>query len=1111
MKNKTLEILKFFIGWPLTIIALIFIAKFIVPNTHAVITAVKNVHFFFLFLGILSLIIYFYIRCYFWQQMLFLKGTIISLKEMTWLWGSSEFHRYIPGNIWTLLGRTTNFAQKNISKTVTFSLFLQEIEFIVVSSLLLSLFAMSFIMYGIFPHFHYTEILIVLIDIAALIGIFCFLANKTIGLSRFITSRQKHSGWEESKFEKILLHVLPKYPLQTNVKLFTIQTIAMFFFGLGTYFSISSFNLLYPLYIPTFIGFFIFSLLVGYLSFITPMGLGVREGVITTGLSKFMPVSLAGFSALFARFVFIFSELLFLLSAYYWYTSKNRYVLRLESLLKKHWQEILLALFITVYVLYMASASFARYDNFYAGRFDLGNMDQTVWNTLHGRIFQTTDANGTNIVSRLAFHADFILILLAPFYLLWQDPKMLLAIQTIVLALGSLFVYLIAKDVLKNRNIALLFSCAYLLNPAVNFTNLYDFHPVTLATTFLLGAFYYVKKQKYIWFILFLILAGLTKEEVWVITGLFGLYLVLLSKGNAVRNMLLKICGICIFLLSIGITYYLVIHAIPAAKGGEHFALSYYSDFGSSPSQILKTIFLNPGKTILTIIQPGSLLYLLQLFGHVGFLSFLSPLFLIFAGPDLAVDLLSNNSQFHQIYYQYSASITPFIFISAIYGFSVFVKRFPKLHRQLIYYLLITTVLSAYFWGPLPGSAHPSLTMFDSPLQDSKIIENFLNDIPKKYSIAATNNLGAHLSHRQKIFTVPIGINQADIVVFLLNDLTAQPSLETQKKMAENMKRDKRYIEIYKKGDFIVFEKRDLYIQKEPNAMHARLFPLSIPSLQHRDYIGGSITYEKKISNKQFSITTLISYESDGLKQYALMETPTKPMPKTGFPVVILAHDISSSPYNTMYSDSYIADYFAAKGFLVLKPDYRGVANSETDDISLAPLPYSADVLNLVSSLSSVHEADTKNIFLWGQGLGGEVALKVLEITGDNEDVALKHAIKGAVLWAPIIDPSQWANETQKYNNIAKRFGTLQANPIFWESISPRNYIDDVQTPVEIDQGTDDVIIPYTSSIELYNDLVSFNKNAKLRLFPHDDHDLSKYSKQTLNNNAEFFKKLITY
>jgi dipeptidyl aminopeptidase/acylaminoacyl peptidase len=229
------------------------------------------------------------------------------------------------------------------------------------------------------------------------------------------------------------------------------------------------------------------------------------------------------------------------------------------------------------------------------------------------------------------------------------------------------------------------------------------------------------------------------------------------------------------------------------------------------------------------------------------------------------------------------------------------------------------------------------------------------------------------------------------------------------------------------------------------------------------------------------------------------------------YPVVIMNHDITpNKPYDTVTSDATLVDYFARKGFLVIKPDYRGVGNSEADPTSLAPLPYSADVLNLISSLKTIPEADTMNVFLWGQRLGGEVALKTLEVAGDNADATIKNAVKGAVVWSPSIDPSQWGNDRTMYDGIVQNFGSPSMNPLFWQSISVKNYLDDIKAPIEIDQGTADNIISYTSSIELYNDLVSFNKNAKLRLFSNDTHNFSKYRTTVLDGNVTFFKKLIS-
>lgn len=189
--------------------------------------------------------------------------------------------------------------------------------------------------------------------------------------------------------------------------------------------------------------------------------------------------------------------------------------------LSTYWREIMLGLSIVVFSIYFTLVSFLRYTNFYAGKFDLGNMSQTVWNTLHGRIFLLTDPNGTETVSRLATHADFILILLAPFYALWSDPRMLLLIQVVLTALGAIFVYLLGQEIVKNKNISLIFALLYLLNPSVQRTIIYDFHAVVLATTFFLGAFYFLIKKKYIWFLVFGILAAITKEQVWLTLSFF--------------------------------------------------------------------------------------------------------------------------------------------------------------------------------------------------------------------------------------------------------------------------------------------------------------------------------------------------------------------------------------------------------------------------------------------------------------------------------------------------------------------------------------------------------------------------------------------------------------
>jgi hypothetical protein len=106
---------------------------------------------------------------------------------------------------------------------------------------------------------------------------------------------------------------LPGYKLKEKIVLTIISTVTFFIFGVATLIAsqaIFQFNI--KIYVQLS-AFFTFALLAGYLSFITPMGIGVREGIITLGLSKITSAATAGFLSIFSRIVLIISELIFLL------------------------------------------------------------------------------------------------------------------------------------------------------------------------------------------------------------------------------------------------------------------------------------------------------------------------------------------------------------------------------------------------------------------------------------------------------------------------------------------------------------------------------------------------------------------------------------------------------------------------------------------------------------------------------------------------------------------------------------------------------------------------------------------------------------------------------
>ncbi len=66
-----------------------------------------------------------------------------------------------------------------------------------------------------------------------------------------------------------------------------------------------------------------------------------------------------------------------------------------------------------IYFVVFSAFTMNRHEVYSSARFDLGNMDQAVWNTSEGRILEATSEDGENR-SRLANHADFLLLLFAP-------------------------------------------------------------------------------------------------------------------------------------------------------------------------------------------------------------------------------------------------------------------------------------------------------------------------------------------------------------------------------------------------------------------------------------------------------------------------------------------------------------------------------------------------------------------------------------------------------------------------------------------------------------------------------------------------------------------------
>jgi len=395
-----------------------------------------------------------------------------------------------------------------------------------------------------------------------------------------------------------------------------------------------------------------------------------------------------------------------------------------------------------------AALSVLRQQAFATGRFDLGNMVQAVWSTAHGHALQVTNLYGAQS-SRLAAHVDPILVVYAPLWWIWPSPDLLLVTQALVVATGAWPVFLLAREHLGSARAGLGFALAYLIYPATGWLTLNEFHPVALATPFLLFVFWYLDNDRLLGFALFAVAAALCKEEIGLVIAGFGVWYAL-GRRRWLAGGTIGALGLAWSVIAIAV----VIPHFHA--GGESDFYGRYSEVGGSAAGIVKTTFTHPARIAHAAFTQRHLHYVLDLVGPLAGLCLLAPLALVAALPELALNLLSATPTQTSIHFHYTAGLIPPLVIASIFGAS----RLSRWTLPVAALVVLATLVANYRLGPIPGWRHvPGGSHFESTAghvtRHDRIAARALSLIPEGVAVSATNTLGAHLSARRRVLSFP--------------------------------------------------------------------------------------------------------------------------------------------------------------------------------------------------------------------------------------------------------------------------------------------------------------------------------------------------------------------
>lgn len=367
---------------------------------------------------------------------------------------------------------------------------------------------------------------------------------------------------------------------------------------------------------------------------------------------------------------------------------------------------------------------------------DFARFSQAIWSVLDGKfLFSPIPAPGRSIMGD---HFSPIMILAAPFLLIWPDERALFIVQTINLTATGLILYIIIKG--ERPNLAPWLLLLFFLNPALHDFSLADFRRIFFGLPWMALAMLGLARQNRKLLLLGLLVALLSKETVALYIAMIGLYLLVAERDWKWGIGLFIFGGVALITLSE--------YIIPAFSGAETYPqLFYYDHLGDSYGEIIRTMLTRPVWMIQQILGPNQLWGLFRILLPLGFLCFLAPRVTLICAPFAILMFISGRPNAIRLEEHYTALMLPILFTAIIIG----VRRLsPKWDKWLIGWMM-GCVLVSFLWfshWPLGGYYQAGRFHVDDHKRAGAAITK---RVPEDVNLLAHTTYTPHLTHVDNI------------------------------------------------------------------------------------------------------------------------------------------------------------------------------------------------------------------------------------------------------------------------------------------------------------------------------------------------------------------------
>ena len=248
---------------------------------------------------------------------------------------------------------------------------------------------------------------------------------------------------------------------------------------------------------------------------------------------------------------------------------------------------------------------------------------------------------------------------------------------------------------------------------------------------------------------------------------------------------------------------------------------------------------------------------------------------------------------------------------------------------------------------------------------------------------------------------------------------------------------------------------------------------------------------------------------ADGTPIQGILVKPADYDPARKYPLLVVIHGGPTGVDTPVMSADryYSVERFAAKGALILRPNYRGSAGygARFRALNVRNLGVGdyQDVLAGVDSLIAKGMVDKDRVASMGWSEGGYISAFITCFSDRFKAVSVGAGISDWVTYYVNTDIHPFTRQYLK--------ATPWDDPEIYRKTSPITYVNRAKTPTLIQQGDQDKRVPPPDSYELYQALKDRGVPVKLIFYKGFGHPINKPKQQraVMEHNYEWFSKYI--